>query len=143
MGAQLKPFTTDGCSGGMSWAWRKLHGTPPPWEGECVAHDRAYHRGGSRRAKRFVDLRFLAHLKRRITAEYWKRTYHPGPLPWWLREWVLVRRRRGRLVESWPVLALAMFHAVRVGGVPWLPTSWRWGYGHAYLSSFWYVQESA
>jgi hypothetical protein len=25
---------------------------------------------------------------------------------------------------------------VRMGGVPWLPTSWRWGYGHAFGTGY-------
>lgn len=28
-----------------------------------------------------------------------------------------------------PVVAFAMWFAVRVGGHPWLPLPWRWGYG--------------
>ena len=44
----LQPFTTDGCSGGMSWAWNKLTGHAPPWEDACVEHDMAYWAGGER-----------------------------------------------------------------------------------------------
>jgi len=36
----------DGCSGGMSWAWRTFLGYPPPWEGCCDIHDDAYAVGG-------------------------------------------------------------------------------------------------
>jgi hypothetical protein len=25
---------------------------------------------------------------------------------------------------------------VRMGGIPWLPTSWRWGYGHEFGSGY-------
>ena len=49
------PFTTDGCSGGLSAAWQSsarlfpgfagTWGDSPPWEDCCVAHDRAYWRG--------------------------------------------------------------------------------------------------
>src|SRR5262245_33565018 len=31
-----------------------------------------------------------------------------------------------------PVVARVYFMAVRIGGVPWLPTSWRWGFGWPY-----------
>lgn len=41
------PFTTDGCSGGMSLLWQFVSHKPPPWEGDCVKHDRSYHEGGS------------------------------------------------------------------------------------------------
>jgi hypothetical protein len=27
-----------------------------------------------------------------------------------------------------------LYYSVRVGGVPWVPTPWRWGFGHPYLS---------
>lgn len=30
--------------------------------------------------------------------------------------------------RGYPTLAEAMFTAVRVGGVPWAPTPWRWGF---------------
>lgn len=30
----------------------------------------------------------------------------------------------------------AVFLGVRVGGVPWLPTAWRWGYGHGFGSGY-------
>jgi hypothetical protein len=41
-----RPFTTDGCSGGMSWFWRTFFRREPPWEGACVEHDKAYWQGG-------------------------------------------------------------------------------------------------
>lgn len=50
------PFTTDGCSGGMSWLWRKIARRAPPWEGACVEHDRAYWQGGTREERKGVDL---------------------------------------------------------------------------------------
>lgn len=34
------PFSTDGCSGGLSWLWRRAFAAAPPWEGVCVDHDR-------------------------------------------------------------------------------------------------------
>lgn len=54
----MKPFVSDGCSGGMSWAWRTFLGKPTPWEDLCVEHDRAYHAGGPtwKRAKADADL---------------------------------------------------------------------------------------
>ncbi|HAS89140.1 MAG TPA: hypothetical protein DCS48_07520 [Desulfovibrio sp.] len=30
------------------------------------------------------------------------------------------------------LLSTLMYHAVRLGGVAWLPTTYRWGYGKAY-----------
>ena len=54
-----KPFKSDGCSGGMSWAWRKILRHPPPWEGACILHDHAYWIAGSRSQRKDADL-FLA-----------------------------------------------------------------------------------
>jgi hypothetical protein len=31
-----------------------------------------------------------------------------------------------------PALAFAMYEGVRVGGAPWWPTRYRWGYGWSY-----------
>jgi hypothetical protein len=49
------PFTTDGCSGMMSWLWWTLFGEGPPWEGCCIAHDRAYWMGGTAEQRRVAD----------------------------------------------------------------------------------------
>lgn len=92
--AELKPFTTDGCSGLTFWVWSKLAGAPP-WEGECIEHDRAYWAGGTEEQRLAADQK----LRDAIAA------------------------------KGYPKMAAAMFYAVRVGGVSWLPTSYRWGYG--------------
>lgn len=41
----IKPFATDGCSGGMSSLWN-LFDQSPPWEYCCIIHDQAYWQGG-------------------------------------------------------------------------------------------------
>jgi len=93
-----RPFTTDGCSGGMSWFWRTFLRHPPPWEGACIEHDRAYWAGGCslQRFKADAELGTAVHAK------------------------------------GYPIMAVLMFVAVRVGGHPLLPLSWRWGYGWKY-----------
>lgn len=58
-----KPFTTDGCSGGMSWAWRRFIGHPPPWEGACIEHDKAYWLGGPTWKRRRADQRLREDVK--------------------------------------------------------------------------------
>lgn len=35
-----------------------------------------------------------------------------------------------------PYWAIAMFVAVRIGGVPWLPTPWRWGFERPFFKSW-------
>lgn len=47
------PFTTDGCSGGMTALWRLVFRRDPPWNDLCVQHDQAYWAGGTR-ADRFI-----------------------------------------------------------------------------------------
>ena len=37
-------------------------------------------------------------------------------------------------------LAVLMFIGVRIGGVPWLPTPWRWGFGHRYFERPYYLK---
>jgi hypothetical protein len=89
------PFTSDGCSGLMSWLWWTVFGHGPPWEGCCVTHDRAYWMGGTREERRAADRR--------------------------VRECVAAR--------GYPVIGWIMEKAVRIGGGPWWPTHYRWGYG--------------
>lgn len=52
-------FTSDGCSGFMSWTWRKFTGHGPPWEKACVEHDRKYWRGGTRKDRLRADNELL------------------------------------------------------------------------------------
>jgi hypothetical protein len=35
-----------------------------------------------------------------------------------------------------PGQAGLVYRGVRIGGVPWLPTPWRWGYGHAFGTGY-------
>lgn len=92
------PFTTDGCSGGMTWCWRKIFRRDPPWNDLCVVHDRAYWQGGSAMQRRVADRQLMA----------------------------------GVTLRGHPIFAFLMWSAVRLGGHPLLPTSWRWGYGFKY-----------
>ena len=94
----LKPFESDDCSGGMSWAYKKLTGKRVSWALACVDHDRAYHQGGSAAERYEADIRLMTCVA-------------AGGYPWW---------------------AILMFIAVRIGGVSWLPTTYRWGFGKAY-----------
>jgi hypothetical protein len=54
------PFTTDGCSGGMTTVWKWIWRRPPPWNELCVTHDRAYWAGGTVAARRAADRALLA-----------------------------------------------------------------------------------
>lgn len=94
----MKPFTTDGCSGGMTWLWTKVKGSPPPWNACCINHDFAYWRGGTAFERLEADKRLLQNVI-------------DNGHPWW---------------------AIVMFIAVRIGGHPIFPFSWKWGYGHSW-----------
>ena len=54
-----KPFVTDGCSGGMSLAWKFFTGKLPPWEDDCIEHDRAYWTGGTKEERWRADVVLL------------------------------------------------------------------------------------
>ena len=94
-----KPFTTDGCSGGMSFIWNTLikpfTKTDIPWKDCCVEHDKEYWLGGSREERKEADRKLAECVK-------------------------------NRGYKIWSVL---MYYGVRVGGMPYFPLSWRWGYG--------------
>ena len=120
--AVLAPFTTDGCSGGMSSAWTTVaklfpdfaeaHENQPPWEDCCVTHDRAYHLGG---ASAVPEDSYFARLEADEA----------------LRACVVdTAARRGadlqalydlsdaQVKTAYELIGEAMFDAVRVGGAP-------------------------
>ena len=119
-GVEQSPFVSDGCSGGMSALWRELSvrfpaaaegwGERPPWEGCCIAHDRAYHNAGGAR-----------------TAEesFYSRLGADRALRACVSEYELQRGTRDAAA-----LAEAMYVAVRAGGGPCTGLPWRWGYGY-------------
>lgn len=132
-GAELAPFTTDGCSGGMSATWEmvarlfpefeEVHLQTPPWQSCCVTHDRAYHLGGK-------DSAPLASFKARLEADEALRSCVKAK----------AETRRDHLKEeydlsderidqAYDLIAASMFDAVRLGGAPCSGLSWRWGYG--------------
>lgn len=131
-GALLAPFTTDGCSGGLSAGWSFAarhvpalaahHGEHPPWEACCLEHDRAYHRAPGGDA-------LMSFMARRAADEA-------------MRACVLAEgsQRREALAAEYGLsdgmvdllyegIAGAMYRAVRLGGAPCTPLPWRWGYG--------------
>jgi hypothetical protein len=134
-GAELAPFVTDGCSGGLSAGWEfaarhvpalaAAHGAHPPWEHCCVEHDRAYH------AAPGADAEAGFHARRAADAA--------------LRACVLVdgQARKATLMADqglsagmvdllYEGIAGAMYRAVRLGGTPCSALPWRWGYGWPY-----------
>ena len=98
----IKLFTTDGCSGGMSFIYKLIFRKPPPWEEDCKEHDVAYWKGGTSKQRRKADIKLMSKVAKR----------------------------------GYPNLAYCMYVAVRLGGHPLLPTSWRWGYGYKYPKKY-------
>jgi hypothetical protein len=91
LAAELRPFTTDGCSDFPNGTLRQK----TLWLSCCIEHDRAYWKGGTRNERVLAD---------------------KG-----LRDCVAS--------VGEPVIAQLMLAGVRVGGTPYLPTQFRWGYG--------------
>jgi hypothetical protein len=54
------PFTTDGCSGGMTHVWRVVFRCDPPWNDLCVEHDKSYWAGGTVEDRRRADRKLMA-----------------------------------------------------------------------------------
>ncbi|UWQ92134.1 hypothetical protein K3727_04875 [Rhodobacteraceae bacterium M382] len=129
-GEELAPFTTDGCSGGMSWIWERAvrnfpelgttDGTRPEWENCCVIHDQAYHdASGATQAEESYLARLMADQElQSCIRDIASRPISVG---------VPLTPDLGVLYER---LSVAMFWAVRFGGEPCSGLPWRWGYGY-------------
>ena len=94
----VKPFVSDGCSSFPDGTLTQND----LWLSCCVAHDRAYWKGGT--------------YANRLEAD---------------KE---LRNCVANVGE--PEIALLMLAGVRVGGTPFLPTRFRWGYGWPYPKSY-------
>ena len=130
----ITPFSTDGCSGGLSVGWEYLathvtqfyqvHGSKVPWEECCILHDHAYHHGGamgnspeqSFAARKHAD----EQLQRCVLDTGLSRAQHLGE----------AYNITARQVEDiYLGIARLMYRAVRIGGMPCTGLPWRWGYG--------------
>jgi hypothetical protein len=132
--ARLAPFTSDGCSGGLSAGWSfvssafpavaRYHGGKPPWERCCLVHDRLYHAGGPSDVN--ANISFEA---RRVADEQ-------------LRQCVIqvgeeriqdltagYGLNRDQVTLLYRSIAEVMYRAVRLGGAPCTALPWRWGFG--------------
>jgi len=129
----LAPFTTDGCSGGMSATWKtvaemfpgfaELHEHTPPWESCCVTHDQAYHLGGA-------VLTPKASFDARLEAD---QILEQCVLATAAENYDMLQAEYGVTVPqidtAFRMISSAMFDAVRFGGGPCSGLPWRWGYG--------------
>ena len=118
----LAPFTTDGCSGGMSSLWvftaerypafAEAHEGAPPWEACCITHDHAYHSGGTDpdpEASYSARIEADRELQRCVSATASERDDI-------LEEHYGLSETQVR--DIYQAIALAMFQAVRLGGGP-------------------------
>ncbi len=131
-GVALAPFTTDGCSGGLSagWTlaaqylpgWAGTAGDHPPWEACCFDHDRVYHAAPGDTAEAGFDARRAADDAMRACV----RAEGDRQKPALMRDYAMSPTAVDILFEG---IAGAMYHAVRLGGAPCSPLPWRWGYG--------------
>ena len=131
-GAALTAFVSDGCSGGLSAVWAstsaaipelaRTHGTRPPWENCCVAHDRAYHAGGPLDA----EASFLARLSADETLRQCVINIGLDRTEELAAAYGINHEQVGRLYKS---IAALMYRAVRLGGAPCTTLTWRWGFG--------------
>lgn len=128
-GAQLSPFTTDGCSGGMSEAWYLLAhqipsikttlGEKPPWEQCCVDHDRVYWIGVTKNGYGIREQadHVLKNCVIKTGAEKSKQISKASGF------------KQEEIERLFKIAAEMMYQAVRIGGKPCSLLPWRWGYG--------------
>lgn len=101
----MKPFVSDGCSGGYSAFVRGCIGKESALYPFCYSHDYAYWHGGSKQKRLQADRRLRDRVLRYAAAcEGLWRIY--------LSVWALVS-----------------FALIRIFGASIFPFSWRWGYG--------------
>lgn len=130
----LSPFTTDGCSGGMSWSWQVVadlfpdfkaaQGGAPPWETCCIDHDRHYHgASASRTAEDSYAARLAADdaLRQCVIAQGEASVTELA---------VRYEVTEDQVRLAYQVIGDAMYSAVRFGGGPCSGLPWRWGYGY-------------
>lgn len=102
----IKEFTTDRCSGRLSWFLNKILGLRFDWELCCETHDHAYWQGGTKKQRKAAD-----------------------------REMRLCIIRIGGSWYHW-LLAGGMWLAVRACGHPLFTANWRWGFAYRYRLNF-------
>lgn len=100
----LKPFVTDGCSGFMSLLWRKT----------------------------------IAKLPKSSPCPPWEDHCVIHDIAYW-RGGTAENRKVADMhllcevtYSGYPIIAILMYLAVRLGGTAWLPLPWRWGYGRTF-----------
>jgi len=127
--SSLQPFSSDGCSGGLSDGWfylaenipafKQKLGDKPPWEHCCVDHDRVYWMGETKDG--YVIRKQADRLLRQCVAATGKLQSEQ------LAE--LTSLNQKEVEKVFTIAAEMMYQAVRIGGKPCSLFPWRWGYG--------------
>ena len=134
----LAPFETDGCSGGLSDAWKMVaanypdfapvHESKPPWEACCVTHDRAYHKAGDALD---ASSSFAARVDADMALRACVITTGQSRVDALVQEYDVTP---DQVAVAYDSIAQAMYLAVRFGGGPCSGLPWRWGYGYPHCS---------
>lgn len=130
----LAPFTTDGCSGGMSAGWALVAEQFPdlaqdgettlPWTQCCVTHDQSYHNaGGAQDAEASFAARLAADTALRDCVIATGQAEQAATMD-------RLDLTAEQVDRGYRLLALSMYRAVRLGGGPCSGLPWRWGYGY-------------
>ncbi len=130
----LAPFTTDGCSGGLSVGWnylsenieylKSVHGDLPPWESCCVSHDQLYHAAGDSGST--AEMSFVARRQADEALRSCVLDVGLSRASELAGQYELSVEEVGQIYQ---VIGDLMYRAVRIGGVPCSGLPWRWGYG--------------
>ncbi len=134
--AEIRAFSTDGCSAGLSEGWRLLarslpvfsrkFGDRPPYEVCCVAHDRSYWQGQTTQG--YQRRREADELLRQCVMDTGMRIKAEVASEFSLSE--------ATIENNFRIISELMYQAVRVGGLPCSYMPWRWGYGWAHCPVF-------
>lgn len=139
---KLLPFTSDGCSGGLSDGWRSLaqvlpafkdeYGEKPPWEECCFEHDKVYWRGEA--IDGFNKRKAADEALRQCVIETGDRLK-----PQMVAELDVSEEN---MVDGFKLAAELMYAVVRLGGRPCTSFRWRWGYGWPECPNNWPARTS-
>lgn len=112
------PFRSDGCTFSPDGVWRQC----------CDAHDRDYWMGGTREERLASDERLRKCIYETIIDVGWP----SNPKSWLGRFWYKHLSPRLSEHETASLVSQLYYRGVRIGGVGWLPTQFRWGFGWPY-----------
>lgn len=131
--SSITPFTTDGCSGGLSAGWqlmanaipafKRKFGDKPVYESCCVTHDKTYWQGSTgNNTEQGYDLRLEADAAlEQCVIDVGQQ--HRDTLA---REFDVPVEK---IDATFKITAILMYKSVRIGGAPCNFMPWRWGYG--------------